>query len=187
MRLFLGVGISDELRVGLAAAQQAWREIAPRMKWVNPDLFHLTLQFIGVFPDEELPLLRETLRSVASDPFRVKTGELMTLPSGPGGRVLALSLAEGGEELTSLAAAVMQATAVCGVRREKRPFTAHLTLARAERGGYIAPEVQPTVLQAPILPTLSVSEFNLYASRLHANGPEYEVIEAFRCEGRRDG
>ena len=47
MRVFIGVPLPAELRELVARTVDPLRDEAPRLKWVAPELYHLTLQFIG--------------------------------------------------------------------------------------------------------------------------------------------
>ena len=189
MRLFVGVAVNDNLRRGLAAALSAWQTMGPDLRWVRPELFHLTLQFIGESSDTETGSLADVLATVSRAPFTLAPAALLTLPQGAGiGRahVLALDFSEGVGELGDLAARVTAATGRLGLMAEKRPFRAHLTLARVPRGGSIPEALAPERLQSPPLPAWSVEEFHLYRSRLGSGGADYEILRSYRLKGGKD-
>jgi 2'-5' RNA ligase len=185
MRLFVGVPLSDELRATAGATAEAWHPLAPTAKWVEPALFHLTLQFIGEFPDGRVPELAAALAVPAREkaPFTLRLGGPIVLPPSRRARVLALSVEEGFADLYSLAHAVMRATRPLGVPKEDRQFTAHLTLARSRREEYLPPALQPMALDEPVLPEMTVREFCLFQSVLRPGGPVYAARERLALGG----
>ncbi|MBN2171971.1 MAG: RNA 2',3'-cyclic phosphodiesterase, partial [Candidatus Krumholzibacteriota bacterium] len=177
MRLFIGIPLSDRLRAKVAAAARDWRELAPDLKWVEPDLYHLTLQFLGEVDDARWTPLAEALAALAGrSGFRLRLGGAMTLPRGRRARVLALGVTRGWEELAALAGAVAEATGRLDFPREERAFKSHLTLARARRGQILPRALDPRRLAAPELPALDVREFHLFESQLRPDGPLYASL-----------
>ncbi len=180
MRLFVGVALPEPIRDEIAGAAASWREMAPELKWVDPALYHLTLQFLGELPAETATELKLALAALpARSAFRLRLGAVMTLPRGSRARVLALSLTDGFEPLHRLARAVSLITRKHGVPREGRPYRAHLTLARARRGERLPADLDPAGLAAPPLPAWDVCDFHLYQSELRPGGPLYTSLARF--------
>ena len=181
MRLFVGLPLTEVLREAVAAIARPWREAAPHLKWVHPSLYHFTLQVLGETGTEDLPGLIEALEALSGRPsFDLDIGAPITLPLGPRARVLALGLAEGAEDLASLAAAVQAATATLGFEVENRPFRPHLTLARARRGDLLG--LDPRGLEMEPLPALRASGFQLFESELRPEGPVYRARASITLE-----
>ena len=179
MRLFVGLPLPDEIRERLGEVVRHWRGQAPHLKWVHPSLYHLTLQFLGETDPARVLELCAALDGLAANPaFSLRPGSLITLPRGPRTRVLALGLAEGAEVLAGLAAAVQEATKPLGFESERRPFRAHLTLARVRRGDSL--DLDPERLELPILQAFKAQSFHLYESKLRPEGPLYRSIREIR-------
>ena len=175
MRLFVGLPLPDGIRERLGEAVRGWRGQAPHLKWVHPSLYHFTLQFLGETDSARVPELCTALDGLADRPaFSLQPGSLITLPRGPRARVLAIGLAEGAEALAGLAAAVQEATEALGFEQERRPFRAHLTLARARRGDSLG--LDPESLELPISQGFKAQSFHLYESELRPEGPLYRSI-----------
>ena len=47
MRLFVALDIETEIRQRIAAFRNQMQELAPDVRWVGPETFHVTLQFLG--------------------------------------------------------------------------------------------------------------------------------------------
>ena len=47
MRFFVGLDIDPEIRERIAAFRNQMRMLAPDVRWVGPETFHVTLQFLG--------------------------------------------------------------------------------------------------------------------------------------------
>lgn len=185
-RLFLALPLSDAARAAAVALAAPLREQAPRLKWVEPALYHLTLRFLGDTEAVRLPELTAAFAPAvaASAPFALRLGALDTLPRGPGARVLALALAEGGAPLAALAAALEAESRRLGFAAETRPFRAHLTLARSRQGERLPPGL---LAAAPALaaegPTWRAESALLMESELSPRGPHYRVRARFPLGG----
>lgn len=140
------------------------------VRWTSPDQWHVTLCFLGEASADEAVA---ALSSVPWDegPAAV-TGERLVRF---GREVLVLPV----DGLAALAARVETATAGIGRPPPPRPFAGHLTLARARRGGDVRPLAGVAVgRRAQWRP----AEVTLVASRLHAAGARYEVVERWVLE-----
>jgi len=178
LRLFLGLPLAKAAAAAAAAAAAGCHAAGPRLKWVDPSLYHLTLRFLGETPAARLEAIAPAFAAVAAGtaPFGLRLGELTTLPRGRGARVLALALAEGASPLAALAAACERESRALGYPAETRPFQAHLTLARSRQG-----ETLPAALsaqspgQTPPQPAWRAEAFLLVESVLGPRGPAYRV------------
>jgi 2'-5' RNA ligase len=85
----------------------------------------------------------------------------------------------GADAVTALAAQVDAECAAAGLVGEKRPFQAHLTLARARPrdGAELPPLPEP-----PRLSAWRASELVLYASRLSRTGATYESLRTVKLD-----
>lgn len=192
LRLFVGVPLSGAARAAAADAAAPWRDVAPRLKWVDPGLYHLTLRFLGDCTPAQEGALRDALAPAlaALPPVDLRLGAALRLPSGRGARVLALACAEGVEALSAVAREVEAVCRRLGHAPETRPFKAHLTLARARQGESLPPALTGA-LDAPSQPAWRASEVLLFESVLRPGGPEYRRRQSFPLGGdaatRKDG
>jgi 2'-5' RNA ligase len=129
MRLFTGIDLPEDVRERLERLLMHLRPAA-HLKWSPVYNLHVTLKFIGEWPEERLPQLDAALRSIpprAEIPIHVKS--LGWFPNGHHPRVFWVA-AHGGDALTALARDTESALDPLGIAKDDRAFTAHLTLAR---------------------------------------------------------
>lgn len=121
----------DDVLRALARAADAARDVpdASRLRWAQPDSWHLTLTFLGEVDASDVPELTERLERAA------RRHTVMTLGLTGGGRfgdrTLWAGVSGDTAELGRLAASVAAGARRTGIEVEDRAFRAHLTLARA--------------------------------------------------------
>jgi 2'-5' RNA ligase len=182
MRVFAALKLPPEFRSSLEEALGVLREKYPRFRWTGEENLHITLAFLGELEKPGVSLLEEAAAMAVRGrgPIPVSGGTFLTLPPGRDPRVLALGIEEGREALSALAAALEEAMAALGKERdyplrppEKRPFRAHITLAR--RG---SSPLQPVPDPAfPIRGTLR--ELAVFKSDLFPEGPRYTPLRIY--------
>jgi len=179
MRLFVALEISSMVRENLADLLKTLRAVSPQTRWVRPENLHVTLKFIGEVPESILAAIRDALARVRSDqPVTLDFRGLGFFPNEKHPRVFWAGI-EASPNLKVLAEEIEKATEKLGIPREKRSFSAHLTLARFE------PPRLPEQLRAAILEhtrdfgSLRTSQFHLIESKLKRSGAEYTTVESF--------
>ncbi|MFL5680110.1 MAG: RNA 2',3'-cyclic phosphodiesterase [Chloroflexota bacterium] len=141
-RLFIAVPLDETSRAaveGLVAdvrglVEASAREPRSQVRWVRMDGLHLTLRFLGPTDAARIPALVRAIDDVAAatPAFDVQIRGAGAFPSAARPRTIWLAIDDGHDELTALAARLGDRLADEGVRRDDRPFRAHLTLARSD-------------------------------------------------------
>lgn len=136
-RLFVAVPLHDRAGAAVADLVETIRAAEPvgrGVRWVRLDGLHLTLRFLGPTPEERADDLASAVAraAAATDPFAVVISGADAFPPTGRPRTLWLDLASGTDDLAALAARLDDELAAAGWERERRPFRAHLTLARAD-------------------------------------------------------
>ncbi len=167
MRLFVAVDVPEGVKAQLWRQLGGLRERWPELKWVRPELLHITLKFLGEQDEELLPRIKEGLGKVR---FRSFEATLEGLGSF-GGRVLWVGISQGARELEELARLVRKNLSFLKFPDDK-PFKPHLTLARARRGGRV-PSGNLGRIEAL---SFKVREIVLYRSVLRPEGPQYTPL-----------
>lgn len=171
LRLFVAVEVPEPVRAAVDAVLAALRPRAPQANWTAAAGWHLTLAFLGGVEAERVEAVEDALAQAAGEvePFTLRLdGTVGTF----GGRVLWAGL-EGSAPLAALAGHVRDALAPLGFPPEERPFHAHLTLARARRGGRLPRDLAADY--AGPRPAWRVERLALMRSRLGRGGARYEV------------
>jgi RNA 2',3'-cyclic 3'-phosphodiesterase len=184
LRLFVACQLPDEVRDALSRAQDGLRRLVPgRLRWVRPEGIHVTLKFLGDVDETRVEAIRAAL-AAAIDPFelRVRPATIGTF-GGARVRVVWVGLKGEIEGLAALAVRVEQALAPLGFPRERRPFAAHLTLARVpdrasagERKRLLAAVKD---FRPPAFPSMMITEVKLIRSILGQGGSDYQEVASF--------
>lgn len=130
VRLFIALPIPEDVRSELAGPRE---KLGLRgVKVVNPDQIHITLKFLGETPDDKVKSIMQILDQLDSRPFEIELVSLGAFPSVGSARVVWAGVEEGKDDSVALAAQVENLMAELGFKRESRPFTPHVTLARVK-------------------------------------------------------
>ncbi len=180
MRAFIAIDLPGPLHAALAQAQQAFRNACPDARWTRPEGIHLTLKFLGEVSDAKLREVVEGLSGIGSfQTFPVEVKGFGFFPQAQRPRVFWVGV-EAPPALAELAARVEREMEKVGFRREQRPFTPHLTLAR-----FAVPRPQPALeaavaaREAAPLGRFEASEFFLFESKPSPQGAVYLKVRRF--------
>jgi RNA 2',3'-cyclic 3'-phosphodiesterase len=183
MRLFVALDIDPDIRERITAFRDQMRPLAPDVRWVGPETFHVTLQFLG--ESIKLHEIRLALSRVTSAPVQIAFRGAGFFPRPKAPRVFWIGI-EGDEHLPALAAAVSNAMQPLGFERDSGSYTPHLTLARSGSGrpqptpgDRLAPGLERVrdelvKLPSPDFGTMTAHHFYLYESHLSPAGASYE-------------
>jgi len=150
---------------------------------------HLTLKFIGDVQTSHMEELRKAVATVCTRvaPLRVVIARLGCFPSNASPRVIWAGIAEGAPDLRSLARQIDDALGALGYPRDTRPFSAHITVARADKRA-IAAELTALGRSVGSWPEatfgeLVVQSVSVVQSDLHPSGPIYTNICTVPLQG----
>lgn len=122
MRLFIAIHLSDAQREAVRAAQAAFRAAGVRGNYTPEENLHLTLAFIGEWPDPE-----DALAAMAAVPFAPL--ELTLRGVGAFGDLWWLGIEEN-PALTAYVRRLRHALADAGIPFDRKRFSPHITLVR---------------------------------------------------------
>jgi 2'-5' RNA ligase len=181
MRLFVGLPVPEAARLALAAAIRDRPALAAALALPtlrrHPALdWHLTLAFLGQATPEQARACLPALAAAPLGPaYTIALGGCGAFPDPAGADVLWLGVGAGREATAALAAAVARALAPLGFPPDPRPFTPHLTLARANTAHDLRALVAGTT---PVAVPWSVDALALFESRTpeRPGDPRYHVL-----------
>jgi RNA 2',3'-cyclic 3'-phosphodiesterase len=170
-RLFVAVPLPGELRGLVRRAQDALPAVGG-LRLLKPEQLHVTLAFIGEVDAEKAATARDVVERVPVNMGgEARVERFLLLPSAARARVVSLELADPREVFHSLFEWVMRGLEAGGVmRREKRPFRPHLTVARLRTPGPVRPRYESE--QAPF----AVESVCLFESELRREGALYTIV-----------
>jgi RNA 2',3'-cyclic 3'-phosphodiesterase len=184
LRLFAAVDIPPRAVRAVEEAVAPWRELFPRAKWVPPENWHVTVKFMGRTYPRLVSWVHDALRDAAAGirPFRVSLRGLGVFPGPSRARVFWVGLADRDGGLAALARAVEDALSK-EFPPEKRPFSAHLTVARFNPPVPMR-EQSDALAEARVEPSpFRVGSLTLYRSHLGRPSARYEPLERFPLRG----
>jgi 2'-5' RNA ligase len=180
MRCFIAIEVAPAIRQKLAEVtlklRRALRGSRGGIKWVEPDLMHLTLRFLGDIDEATLATVRGIVDEVA---VAHKGFELSVEGVGCFGkpaRVVWVGMNDN-PALIVLQADLEGRLAAAGFAAEERPFSAHLTLARVKDPA--AGKDMPGLIEADRTTrfgSFGVDALRVFRSELTPQGPIYTVI-----------
>ena len=179
MRLFVALEIPTKTRENLASLLASLRAITREARWVRPDNLHVTLKFLGEVAEDELEAVETALGRIRSDlAVTLEFRGLGFFPNEKKPRVFWAGI-EASSNLKTLAGDIEGAVEKCGIARDKREFSPHLTLARLERP---LPEAFRKAIAENAqrdFGSLRTGEFRLVQSKLKPSGAEYTTLKTF--------
>lgn len=177
LRLFVAIEIPDHAKDVVEAAFAPWRDEFPKARWVPRENMHVTLKFLGRTWPRLTEWVPEQLDEAVSDlePFETRLRGAGSFPSAKRGRAIWARFEDENESLTELAGAIDDALED-EFEPEKRPFHAHLTVARSDPPLKLPARYSSTPLESE--PWL-VDHVTLFQSHLGRPAPRYEPLSRF--------
>lgn len=190
VRTFIAIEFPSELKERLRLFQDSLKNPDDHfVKWVEPDLMHLTLKFLGNQHPQKLEIISEALGKAISDKhaFSLSTGQTGCFPGWNRARIYWLGLAGDLRQFLILHNVIEETLARAGFPSENRDFTAHLTLARIKEGnsqqdiaGFTA---RIRNIQFKPVHSIVVDRISMMKSTLTRQGPIYERISEHFFKG----
>ncbi|MFX1513704.1 MAG: RNA 2',3'-cyclic phosphodiesterase [Promethearchaeota archaeon] len=179
VRLFISVDLENkDLLKSIRQFQTLISQFPIRL--VKVELLHFTLKFIGEKSDDWIPRLKEGLETISFSPFKLELEGAGFFPPRGNPRIVWIGVSKGKDEIISLAREIDLTIADLGLPKEKRPFSPHLTIARAKHGKNVKPLIPYLTQNQPeVLGQIDITEFRLKKSTLIPSGPIYETLVTF--------
>ena len=166
MRLFIAINLSDEMKNALLDLQNALYDRGVRGRYTTEENLHLTLAFIGEYPDAE-PVL-DAMSEVSFKPFELTLDGM--------GRFEDLWWAGMKESvpLTAVVRRIRRALAEHEIPFDKKRFSPHITLIRKANGEMLGAHPKPAAM--------TVETISLMRSDRGRNGMIYAELGTLEAE-----
>lgn len=176
-RLFVAVSLPPGLLALVERAQGALPSL-PGLRLLRADQLHVTLAFIGEVDEVKVRAARAVVTGLPEGlGGEALLGGFLLLPSPRKARVVTLALRDAQGIFARLFETVMSGLEQADVmKREKRPFRPHLTIARLRQPGPVVPKSECE--EAPF----AIESVCLYRSELKREGALYSVLERKKLE-----
>lgn len=184
-RLFIAIKPNAEILQGLKSFQDQLKQALPYtgIRWVNPNLMHLTIQFLGETDDKHLIKLSSSLELAlkGAETFEQIFQDAGTFGSGRSVRVIWVG-AQDTPPLRDIYKRVLEATNILELEQKPR-FSPHLTLARiADRA---SSQERSSIFQHMrgltdlCFGSQKITSIDLVESVLTRSGPVYKTYRKF--------
>ena len=166
MRLFIALQLNSEMKKALIDLQDRMQRLGVRGNFTKPENLHLTLAFIGEYPDPEDVI--DVLETIHFQPFQISLEGI-----GSFGNLWWAGLS-GSDELKNLAKRLRRGLAEAGIPYDRKKFSPHITLVRKPltRSGTIPEEI----LQEPLRGKMTVEHISLMRSDRGKHGMIYTEL-----------
>ncbi len=164
-RVFFALWPDNDIRTRLSSLSEQFEQVGLRK--LKPSNFHMTLFFVGNVEEHIVMTLLDRAKSIRVPEITLEFNELDYWRKP---KVLCLTCQKQPSSLYHLVNALNEMMSDLPIRRETRPFRAHITLAR--KATY-----RPKVIFNPI--SLFAERFVLVESISSADGVEYRVLESW--------
>ncbi len=170
MRLFIAVLFNDEILQGLEKVQSEFRRRGVTGNYTKKENLHLTLAFIGEYPDARKVL--DAMRKMRFEPFQVKLkgighfSDLWWAGIGAGG------------ELPQIAAQLRKLLSEADIPYDGKRFSPHITLVRRTEG---ITEEEAESVRIPSC-GMTVKKISLMRSDRGKNGMIYTEIGSVEAQ-----
>lgn len=182
MRLFFALPLPPLALAAAAAAQARVREAAGsegRLSFPAGAQLHVTLAFLGEVSDAGPAA--EAGRAAFADAraFAISLEGAGTFPGGSRAHAVWLGIGAGSAELSALVERLRPALAARGLASDRRPFHAHLTMARVKPGG--ARDARRALAAVPRgeIVRFRAERLALLRSELRSGGAVHHLLEEF--------
>jgi 2'-5' RNA ligase len=180
MRLFAGLPIPRHIVSGLDTVV---RELKPtaRLNWSPPQNLHITVRFIGEWPDGRFPEIHSALtRCPKPNPFMIDISRFAFFPNPHRPRTFFAGV-HAGPELAEFANSVDEALDAAGSPSEKRAFSPHVTLARIKNENIVALRERIAAMTDADTEfgSFEASELCLYRSKTGPSGSVYSILATY--------
>jgi RNA 2',3'-cyclic 3'-phosphodiesterase len=178
IRSFVAVRISEGARDKIADLLERLRQkTGPAVRWVRPELMHLTLAFLGEVSEGFLEAVETQLCEVVGrhEAFTMQLRGLGVFPNPSRARVVWIGAEQGKVEVCALQGEVIRALCSVGYQPERRPFSPHLTIGRLRVPDDVSKALAVPFESGPF----TIDRVVLFRSVLGPAGPAYSIIAEF--------
>jgi len=185
IRAFIALELSSEAKKEFSRIIGELKKAGADVKWVRPEIVHLTLKFLGEISFETLEKIKGRMNEIAkrTKEFDVVLDELGTFPNWARAKVIWVGTSEGSETAQDLAEKIKEAMKEEGFDKGIRAFKSHLTLGRV-RGSKNMGQLEDISAQVKVTPVNThISSIILFKSELTPEGAIHTPLYKFKLTG----
>lgn len=179
IRIFIAVELKERTHSELSLLQSALKKSEADVKWVDPQIIHLTLKFLGYIDDKKIKDVQNILNDVAKNfkPFVLSLKEIGAFPRLDYPRIIWVGVDEGKDEASQLTKELENKLEKIGIPKEDREFHPHITLGRVKspkNKDRLKSIIETTKFE--LSSKIDVDHLTLFKSQLTPQGPIYTPL-----------
>ncbi|MGM0364990.1 MAG: RNA 2',3'-cyclic phosphodiesterase [Actinomycetota bacterium] len=179
-RLFVAIDFPPQVKEKIY--KQSFRFLSgdKNIRQLGHTNIHITLKFLGNVENDKLPLLKNALMQAATKPSPFSytiNNRIDAFPNVRKASIIFVGIADGGQFMEEIFKNIEQELVRIKIRKEKKKFIPHATIARIKRKRDIAAIRKDLIIKD--LPALMCDKITLFESRLMPAGAQYTVLEEF--------
>ncbi len=179
-RLFIAVKLTPQEKM-LETYSAIRQELSyNKIRWVEPDKFHLTLKFLGHTTVESIPIVIDIIDSVVSteSSFNIDIKNTGIFGSSYDPRIIWFGI-EKNNQLVNLTKTLIDELDLAGFKKDRQNFVPHISIGRIKK---LADKKlfneQISNYRDVFLQTSIINRLILYESILTKDGPVYKEIHS---------
>ncbi len=182
LRTFIAIELSDEIKQTIKDIEDSLKVLGCDIKWVRPEIAHLTLKFLG---DVDLDTIETIGRALTESvhglpPIQTQLTQLGIFPDIRRPRILWIGLDDKEGRIKQLAESVETALGNIRFKKEEREFKPHITIGRLRSSKNVIQLAEAVKgFSGPAGRRQSIDHITLFKSTLTPAGPMYEVLKKF--------
>jgi RNA 2',3'-cyclic 3'-phosphodiesterase len=178
VRSFISIDLEDQQILSrIASIMSSLQSLGGDLKPVEREDIHLTLKFLGNVPTPRLSEVKASLQQLSFLSFTAEIKGAGAFPNLNHMNVIWVGVDEGWSQVEQIYEQVEKLLSSLGFRRENRPFSPHITVARV-RSGRKRDEIANFLqgLSDESFGTINVDKVRLKQSILSGSGPKYSTL-----------
>lgn len=175
MRAFVSLELPQTVKKEIDEIQQKLKATNLQARWVKPEIVHLTLAFLGSVTPDKIEPIKKIIQNVVTkmNPVKLKLSQLNCFPNPVKPRIIFIKLSGELDKLNALAIKIRKQLKKENVWFDKKPFSAHLTLARIKKKQNLTSLVKKIKIKQV---EFMANQITLTKSQLTNSGPVYTQI-----------
>jgi RNA 2',3'-cyclic 3'-phosphodiesterase len=178
VRSFISIDLEDQQILSrISSILSSLQALGGDLKTVERENIHLTLKFLGNVSKPRLAEVKSSLTRLAFPSFTAEIKGAGAFPNLNHMNVIWVGVSEGWSLVEQIYEQVENLLSGVGFRRENRPFSPHITIARV-RSGRKRDEIANFLrhLGEESFGTVTVDKVRLKQSMLSSSGPKYSTL-----------
>lgn len=173
----MAVNLSSKIRQNASRLVEKLINSRAGYKWVPDDNLHVTLNFVGDVPENEVAdLCRDVKKQLeGTEQFTLTVQGIGAFPTTDEPRTIWLGVTEGAEDLIAINDTIAQLLEAWRFPKDRNAFHPHITLGRLKRGGRWNQALTDLIAshEKHDVGTCLVEEVVVNSSYLDKSGPTY--------------